>query len=166
MHIGPGCVLNHVTLRLRGRGNEVRLEEGVRFTRGGELWLEDQGSRIHIGRETTVVQAHLAAIEGTTLTIGPACMLAYDVEIRTGDSHSLLDAASAARLNPSADVVLDAHVWVAAHARILKGVHIGRDSVVAAAAVVTEANGEAGVVWAGVPARIIRRGVTWRRERK
>lgn len=165
VYIGPGCVLNHVYLRIRGEGNEVHLEEGVRFTRGGEIWLEDQGSRLHIGPRTTVVQAHLAVIEGTTLRIGAEAMLAYDIEIRTGDSHVVLDAQTGQRLNPSADVRIDDHVWIGAHARLLKGVHIGRDSVVASSAVVTEAHGEEGVIWAGVPARILRRGITWRRER-
>jgi acetyltransferase-like isoleucine patch superfamily enzyme len=61
-------------------------------------------------------------------------------------------------------VVIGDHVWIAAHAIVLKGVEIGRDSIVAAGAVVTRSCGP-GVILAGNPAAIIKEGVTWRRER-
>ena len=163
--IRRGCVLNQVYIRIRGRGNRLEMEENVRFTRGGEIWLEDEGSRIRIGRGTTIVQAHLAAIEGTTLHIGEDCLFAYQIEVRTGDSHSILEAATGRRQNPSADVVIGPRVWVGARALILKGTRVPPDSVVAAAAVVTQAFDEPGVVLAGHPARIVKRGIRWTPER-
>ncbi len=163
--VASGCVLNHVYVRIRGEDNHLELAPGVRFTRGGEVWLEDRSSRILIGENTTIMHAHLAAIEGTTLRIGEACLLAYQVEVRTGDAHSLLDAATGQRLNPSRDVTLGPRVWVGARALILKGAHVPPDSVVAAAAVVTRAFHEPGVVLGGNPARILRRGIRWTRER-
>jgi 2,3,4,5-tetrahydropyridine-2-carboxylate N-succinyltransferase len=53
-------------------------------------------------------------------------------------------------------VIIEDHVLVGANAVILEGVRIGKGSVVAAGAVVTEDVPE-GVVVAGTPARIIKR---------
>jgi len=56
-------------------------------------------------------------------------------------------------------------VWVGARALILKGTRVPPDSVVAAAAVVTQAFDEPGVVLAGHPARVVKRGIRWTPER-
>lgn len=159
--IRKDCVLNHVTVRIRGVRNVLELGERVRFTRGGEVWLEDRHSQVRIGRGSTLVHVHLAANEGTTLHIGQDCLFAYQVEVRTGDSHSILDAATGQRLNPAADVTIGDRVWVGARALILKGARVPEDSVVAAAAVVTQAFHQPGVILAGNPARVIRQGIRW-----
>ncbi len=165
VHIPRGCVLNQVYIRIRGKNNRLELAERVRFTRGGEIWLEDEGSQVYIGQDTTIVQAHLSAIEGTTLRIEEGCLFAYQIEVRTGDSHSILDAATGGRLNPSADVVIGPRVWIGARALVLKGARVPPDSVVAAAAVVTRPFEEPGVVLAGHPARIVKRGIRWTSKR-
>ncbi len=56
------------------------------------------------------------------------------------------------------------HIWIAPHVVILKGVHIGEDSVVATGSVLTESC-ESGVIVGGNPAKVIKTGVSWRRER-
>ena len=97
--------------------------------------------------------------------IGRDCLLAYDIDIRTGDSHSLLEAASGKRINPAQDVIIGDHVWIAAHVNILKGVSIGMNSVIATGATVVKPVQEAGVVIAGNPAKLVKREITWTRER-
>lgn len=52
-------------------------------------------------------------------------------------------------------IVIDTNVWIGAAATILPGVHIGKDAVVAAGAVVTHDVPPATLV-AGVPAKIVR----------
>ncbi len=165
VHIGAGCVLNQVYIRLRGHGHRLVLAPGVRFTRGGEIWMEDQGGTLLIGEGTTIVHARLSVIEGTRLRIGAGSLLAYDIEVRTGDSHSILDASTGQRLNPAADVDIGERVWIGARALVLKGARVPRDSVVAAAAVVTRAFTQPGVVLAGHPARVLREGIRWVPER-
>ncbi len=53
------------------------------------------------------------------------------------------------------EIVIAADVWIGANAVVLKGVRIGRGSIVAAGAVVTKEIGEY-EIWGGVPARKIR----------
>jgi acetyltransferase-like isoleucine patch superfamily enzyme len=92
------------------------------------------------------------------------CMLAKYVEIRTGDSHSIVDKETGKRINKAANVCIEEHVWIGAHAKILKGVTIGNNSVIGTASVVTKDVPE-GSIASGVPARVIRTGISWDRKR-
>ncbi len=112
-----------------------------------------------------MVEVHIAVTEpGSKVVVGEECMFANDIDIRTGDSHSILDAATGKRINFAENVTIGDHVWVASHAIILKGVEIGADSVVAAGSIVTKSCAP-GSLLAGNPARVIREGISWKRER-
>lgn len=56
------------------------------------------------------------------------------------------------------------HVWLGQRVIIGKGVKIGENSVIGAGAIVTRDIPE-GCVAAGVPAKVIRRDISWLRER-
>jgi acetyltransferase-like isoleucine patch superfamily enzyme len=57
---------------------------------------------------------------------------------------------------PSAPIVIGSDVWIGANATILKGVHIGSGSIVAAGAVVLGGTYPERCVLAGNPARVVR----------
>jgi acetyltransferase-like isoleucine patch superfamily enzyme len=111
-----------------------------------------------------MVEVHIAVTEKSTVTIGEDCMFANDIDIRTGDSHSVIDTLTGERLNPAGDIFISRHVWVAPHTVILKGVNIGENSIVATGAVVTRSC-DPGVIIGGNPAKVIKTGVSWKRER-
>lgn len=163
--IGPGSVLANVRFRLRGSGHQITFGENCRISRGAVLWFEDDRCLLQIGSNTTMVDVHIAVTEtGSRVTIGENCMFANDIDIRTGDSHSVIDSNNGERLNYAADVHIGRHVWIAPHSIILKGVSIGENSIVASGAVVTKPFGS-GVILGGNPAKIIKTGVSWQRER-
>jgi len=119
---------------------------------------------LRVGSGTTMVEVHIAVTENSKVLIGEDCMLANDIDIRTGDSHSVIDMETGERLNFPGDVVISRHVWIAPHTVILKGVTIGENSIVATGAVVTKSC-EPGVIMGGNPAKAIKTGVSWKRER-
>lgn len=162
VRIGPMSRLHDLRIVMRGRGNTLEVGEAVHISRGCTLWL-DGGSTIRIGSRTTIESGHFAAIEGRTLEIGRDSMFATDVEIRTGDSHSLIDH-TAKRINESEDVTIADHVWLGARTTVLKGVRLAAQTTVAAGAIVTRPVDEPGCVIAGIPARVVRQGTTWTRE--
>jgi acetyltransferase-like isoleucine patch superfamily enzyme len=86
------------------------------------------------------------------VTIGANVRIAPYTIILDSDFHDVIDHFSEGR---SAPVVIEDNVWIATRATILKGVRIGRNSVVAAGAVVTH-DVPPNTIVAGVPARVIR----------
>lgn len=160
------CLLNKVTFFIRGNNNIIHLKRDVNFFRGGELWIEDNNCRIDVGENTTFEDVHLAVTEDNSrLAIGEDCMFAYGIDIRTGDSHSILNESTLERINSPADVVIGNHVWVAAHCSILKGVKIAKNSVVATRSVVTKKYEESNILIGGVPAKKLKGAITWDRRR-
>lgn len=138
--IGSDCLLGFIDI-FANRGACILVGDGVGFT-----W-------------TVKLHAH----ECANLTIGDQCLIAKDTLITVSDMHSLLDAATGARINPAADVTIEPKVWIAENVRVLKGVTIGSQSVVGACSLVTKSIPRQCVAL-GVPARVVREGVTWRHE--
>jgi acetyltransferase-like isoleucine patch superfamily enzyme len=164
IEIGPGTTLNNVHFRIRGSGHKIVFGKNCRISRGAVLWFEDHNGVLQVGSGTTMVEVHIAVTENSSVNIGEDCMLANDIDIRTGDSHSVIDMQTGERLNFAGDVVIGRHVWIAPHTVVLKGVNIGENSIIATGAVVTKSCGP-GVIIAGNPAKVIKTGVSWKRER-
>ena len=162
--IGPGCVLANVHFRIRGSGHQIEWGENCRVSRGAVLWFEDHQGVLRVGSGTTMVEVHIAVTENSKVIIGEDCMFANDIDIRTGDSHSVIDTQTGERLNYAGVVVISRHVWIAPHTVILKGVSIGENSIIATGAVVTKSC-ESGVIMGGNPAKVIKTGISWKRER-
>jgi len=163
--IGEGSVLHHLKIRIRGSDHRIELGRNCRVSRGGVFWIEDDHCVLSIGANTTIVEASIAVTEpGSKVVIGEECMFANDIDIRVGDSHSIFDAATRERINFAENIVIGRHVWIAAHTVILKGVTIGENSVIASGAIVTRSC-DPGSILAGNPAKIIKQGITWQRER-
>ena len=115
---------------------------------------------IVIGRNVKINQmARIHASEKARILIGDNCLFA-NVNIRTSDSHFIVDLSTNKRINPSADVVIGDNVWVAENSSIYKGVSIGNGSIIGAAAVVTK-DIPPNSLAVGVPARVIKNNVSW-----
>lgn len=159
-------ILYGVKFFIRGNRHKVHIGSECQFTRGSNLWFEDEGCVLEIGMKSTFEDIHIAVTEpGSRVTIGSDCMFAYDIDIRTGDSHSIIDASSGKRVNFAKDVNIGNHVWVAAHSIILKGVSIEENCVIATHSVITKSIDEKGVIVGGNPGEIIKRNINWTRQR-
>lgn len=102
--------------------------------------------------------------EAGSIVIGRDCMLSGDVRMDVSDMHSILDAATKQRINPPEDICIDDHVWIGQGVHILKGTTIGANSILGAKAVVCSAI-PSGVIAVGVPAKVVKEGITWDRRR-
>lgn len=162
--IGSGCNLFNFKFYIRGDHHRIVIGENCRI-KGGDCWIEDKNCEIIIGKETTIESAHLAVTEPyKKIQIGNGCMFSYGIELRTGDSHSIIDKDSGERINRAKDIVIKDHVWIGAKAVILKGCTVGEESIISIAAVVTK-DIPANSIAAGVPATVVKTGVSWLRER-
>lgn len=165
IEIAPECVLKNVKFMVRGNGHVIQIGPRVRVCRSSLLWCEDEKGTLVIGANTRIEEAHVAVTEpGSRIEIGERCLFAYDIEIRNGDSHSIIDVQSGKRINPPADVKIGDRVWIGMGAKVLKGVTLGDDSIVATSAVVTKSV-PARSIAGGNPAKVIREGIRWEYER-
>lgn len=164
--IEQDCELDGVTFFFRGNGHSVLIGKSCKFYDGTVLWFEDANCQLIVGENSTFGSVHIAVTEpGSKVIIGRDCMLAYEIDIRSGDSHPIFCAQSGDRINHAEDVIIGDHVWIAAHSVLLKGTTIPDDSVVATGSIVTGKFLTKGVIIAGNPSKVVREGVTWSRER-
>jgi len=91
---------------------------------------------------------------GARISIGDKCWFGPEVMLRDDDEHAI---AGGTRTAP---IVIGNNIWVGARAIILKGVTIGDGAIVAAGAVVAKDVPPRTLV-AGVPARVVRKEVSW-----
>jgi len=158
--IGPGCRLR-VSMVVRGSGNRIHI--GADCQLNGLLNIATSGATLTIGDGSTMVRGSIQMHEPAGITVGRDCMFSSEVYLSVSDIHPIHDAATGARINSPASITIGDHVWLGLRAMVMKGSVIGDGAVVAAAAVVAGPV-EGGSVAAGVPARVVRRGIVWRRD--
>ncbi|WP_279355897.1 acyltransferase [Fundidesulfovibrio agrisoli] len=158
--IDEGCVVEGLVVKMRGNNHTLHIGERS-YIKDSQLFFEDSRCRISIGEASWLTGARLSAVENNqSIHLGKLATLAEGTDLRTSDSHSILDAASCKRLNPPGSIHLGEHVWIGKNVTILKGVTIGNHSIVGLGSVVTRDIPD-NCVAAGVPAKVLRTGVTW-----
>lgn len=165
--IGKNCKIRNTIFIVHGNNNVIRLEDNISCY-GAEFDLRQNNNRIVVGEGTSFhgrggYPVHIVSDEGSGILIGKDCMLSKDIQIRSSDSHSIVDL-TGKRLNPAEDVVIGDHVWVCFGATLLKGTHIPGHCVVAADAVCTKKYSEEHCVVAGNPAKVVKRDIDWDRK--
>lgn len=154
--------LNAVNL-IVGRGVSIVGSKNIFIGRGVNLgrftWLDAIGEgMIHIGDNVSLSQnVHIAAAK--LVVIGDGCLIGSDVLI-TDHNHSFgvdyLDILPSSRpLDVRGGTVLGKHIWLGDNVKILSGVVLGDNVVVAANSVVTKSF-LGNVVIAGNPAKVIK----------
>lgn len=152
--------LSNTRINISGNNNRVIIGSGTCID-NSRIWIEGNNCRLIIGENVTVVGADFSIAEDDqSIEIGDDCLFAYDVEFKTSDSHSIIDLDTNERINYARSIKLENHVWLGAKASVLKGVTIGKDSIVATGAIVTR-DIPANCLAAGIPAKVIKTNVTW-----
>lgn len=146
-------------LRISILGNNNRLIIRKDCFMGGALELIGDGNVIEIGQSSKCGSANIFAHHGTSIHIGDGCLFSDQIQIRTTDSHSILDE-HGKRINPEKNIVLEDRVWLGRGVTVLKGSHIESDVVVGTMSVVSKRVRKNTLV-AGTPARVIRENITW-----
>lgn len=125
---------------------------------GGQGWtilVAQKGAKITIGDGSGISNCAIFAAKG--VTIGRQVMIGAGVKIYDTDFHPVDFTARMENKPPKkAAVTIENGAFIGAHSIILKGVTIGEKSVIGAGSVVT-GNVPANEIWAGNPARFIRK---------
>lgn len=146
-----------------GKGR-VSVGEGTvfGFMEDADFWTtyeflnpRNAGSKISIGKNCQICNRFTAISEGEGIEIGDNVLVGSSVIVLDSDFHEIDPEKRIGGTPKTGKVVIGDNVWIGDRVMILKGTTIGKNSVVAAGAVVS---GEfpANVVIGGVPAQVIR----------
>ncbi len=158
INIAAGTNINDISIVIRGNGNKLILAQGIYAA--GIFELMGDNNIISIGSGGTIFKTFMSAHDGKRIIIGNDCLFANPTDIRTSDYHPIFDVNNQ-HLNPSQDVIIGDRVWLTRQVNVLKGSTIENDVVIGVGAVVT-GHILANSVAVGLPARVIRTGITWR----
>ena len=131
-------------------GQSIAAFSGTVYAGGTLVW----------GARTNSFDVRLWVHGARTLTIGEDGLFSEHITIRTSDHHSIIDLSTGLPTNPPTDVTIGRHVWVGPETSILKGAQIGDGSIIGCGSIVGRAV-PARELWAGAPARRIRKNVSW-----
>lgn len=162
--IGKGARICSSTIFIRGN-NHIIYIGSKSIIKNSVLWIEDEHCKIHIGEKTTIEGAHIAVTEPhSKIEIGKDCMLSSGVDIRNGDSHSILNNDTNKRINYAKDICIKDHVWIGYGVQILKGVNIDSNSIIGIRSLVTKSI-SSNCLAVGIPAEVVKENINWERER-
>lgn len=147
-------------------GNNNRVIIGKNCHYRGDIIVKGDNQTVSFGDNSTTVNVYILCQENCDVLIGRWCMFSREIEVRTTDAHSVIDRATGRRLNKPASIVVGDHVWVGVGAIINKGAVIPSDSIVGAMSFVNGRFDEEGVIIAGAPGKVVKRGITWNRSRR
>lgn len=155
-------------------GNKTKFEHNVYFQGKGCLWIgnktmfgsviagslkapimlqpRDANAEITIGDRTAIMNG-CELIARTSIKIGDDCLIGANIRIIDSDFHGVAPD-QRQQLGKTKSVIIGDNVWTGDDVKILKGVIIGRDSVIGAGSVVTKSLPD-GSICAGNPARIV-----------
>ena len=96
--------------------------------------------------------------------IGKDVMFSWEIMLFTSDGHTILDKYGEI-INKPEDVVIGDHVWIGHGVKILKGTFINKNTVVGESSIVTRKYYDENIILSGIPARILKTGISWDRRR-
>ena len=147
---GKMCVLDNFHINNRVSGNPVGCFQPCSFVVG-------RNSELRIGRNVGISQSAIVAID--SITIGDNVKIGGGCYLYSSDFHSLDPIIRSSKedqlFRKSAPIIIHDNAFIGAHCIILKGVEIGKNSIVGAGSVVTRSIPE-NQIWAGNPAKYIR----------
>lgn len=161
MKLAGRLTLNANRMGRNGRSSVLRMDKesllecnGFQFMYGADVILFP-GSKLTLGKNSFInsdckVRCH------KKITIGEGCAISHDFTVMDSDAHELNGSRNTEPIH------IGNNVWIGTRVTILKGVTVGDGAVIAAGALVTK-DVPAGTMVGGVPAKIIKEHVEWKK---
>ena len=148
------------TISIKGKNNTLIIEDGT-VIRNTTIEIIGTNCIIHIGKNCMIGDNSylVAKEEGIKLIIGNDCALSRNVKVMTSDGHPIYQ--ESIRINQADNIVIESDVWIADSVTILKGVILGKGSVVGINSLVTK-SAPSNCIIAGNPAKIVKENITWK----
>lgn len=165
--IEEGCKIYGIEIYIRGDNNILFIGKNTNVNQSSlgavfSVSLKGNGNKIHLGARAQIRgRADITAHGGTQIIIGDDFGMTADAEIRSGDGHQMINDDGVAYNMPQ-DIHIGNNCWVGMRATIQKGVILQNDTIVAKNSIVTKSFDCNHIMIGGIPAKIIKTGVTWK----
>lgn len=162
VNVGKNVKMLRCNVTIKGRNNRLEIGDNVRL-QNVFLQMIGEGCVLRIGSGTSIGRgSYIDSRErNTVLSIGSNCSFSRNAKVMTSDGHALYQEGE--RFNHAKNITIEAGVWLADGATILKGVTVGHDAVIGIHAVVTR-DVPPNAIAAGNPARVVKEGVYKQRD--
>ena len=151
-------------LQCAGKG-EIKIDDGVSIgvfpspqflSTYAYIEARNPSAKITIGAGTWLNNNFCAIAEHTAISIGKNCLIGTHVEVTDSNFHGVaVEDRGKSMPEWARPVMIQDEVFIGSTANVLKGVTIGRGSIIANGSIVTK-DVPAGVIAGGNPARVIR----------
>ncbi len=159
--IEKGVTINNTQIKITGNNHKLIIHKDVTFVEGGRIRMEDKNNLIEINEKSILINCFLTTNDPSTkIIIGKNCLLSAGIIIRSSDGHSIINSNNK-RINQGQDTIIGDHVWIGYGVTVLKGVHIGNNSIIGTQSLVTSQQIPEGSVAVGIPAKIVKSNVNW-----
>lgn len=147
-------------ISIRGTNNQLIIGDNVNI-KDSTIEIDGENCTIHINADCVIGEScYISCRErNIDITIGHSCMFSRNVKIMTSDGHDILSEDE--RVNLAKSIHIGNNVWLADEVIILKGVTIGKNSIIGIRSLVTS-NIPGNSIAVGNPAKIIKNGVNWK----
>lgn len=116
------------------------------------------GDRVVINGVTLYLQE-----DNSWVSIGDDSQLSWGVDVWCTDAHTITDL-EGNPVNYAESIEIGRHVWIGKDVKIGKNTRIADNSIVGWGSIVTKRFDEPNAIIAGIPAKIVKRGVNWDRK--
>lgn len=154
--------LKRLKIGIYGKNNILEIHNNC-LIRDLNIIIQGNNLKLIINENCDIGGAHIVcAGDNSSIKIGKNCLLAAGIEIRNNDGHTILQDDQV--INKSKDILIEENIWICQNVKILKGADIGANSVIALNALVLDGKYDKNVILAGIPAKVIKRGISWSKE--
>ena len=141
------------SLLVLNENSQLIIENSFDIYSGAKIYV-NQGATLRLGSGYVNHNLNLSCFE--SISFGKGVVISENVTVRDSDDHTIVGSDKPM----TQPIVIGDHVWIGMNVTILKGVKIGNGAIIAAGAVVTRDVPENALA-GGVPAKVIKTGVSW-----
>lgn len=141
------------------KNGEVIIYENAGFSQG--VVIDAVNATINFGKHFRCNYSSTISAVDEDIVFGDDVVLGWNVVIKNNDGHYIVRDGKTKK--NSGKICIGNNVWICAEATVLKSTIIGNSSVVAYRSLVSgNALGEDNVLYAGIPAKVIKRNIDWK----
>lgn len=143
--------LNMGTVIFNGKAS---IHNGSRFLNYGRIVI---GNNFQVTATATIICYK-------KIEFGNNVLIGWNCEFMDGDAHKIysLEDTSYSRINENKEIIIGSNVWFGSHSKVLKGVEIKNDVIIASNSLITRKHPECNVIIGGNPAKILKNNILWR----